>query len=155
MASGIVINSVKDAIAVASNIIESAEKEVAWLVPGPMLVFAAEYKLTEKNEALIKRGGRVRGITDISPLYVEIISKLIRIGEDVRHAEHYAGASFMLVGDKKQSISMIQVSAEDLSLDGQIVAFWSEDPDYAAYLLTSFESAWAGAIDAQERIKEL
>ncbi|MGZ4926488.1 MAG: hypothetical protein ACXV4B_08570 [Halobacteriota archaeon] len=155
MASGTIIESVKDAIAVGSNIIESAEKDVAWLVPGPILVFAAEYKLNEKSEALIRRGGRVRGITEISPPYVETINRLIRIGEDVRHAEHYGGASFMLVGDKKQSISSIQVSAEDISLDAKIVAFWSEDPDYAAYLLSSFESAWAGAIDAQKRIQSL
>ena len=139
MASGTIIESVKDAIAVGATIIESAEKEVVWVVPGPVLVFAAQYHLNESSKALIKRGGRVRGIIEISPPYVKVVSELIHIGEDIRHAEHYGGSLFMLVGDNRQSISSLQVSVEDLSLDDQTAAFWSEDPDYAAYLLTSFE----------------
>ena len=155
MASGTIIDNFKDALAVGSNIIESAEKEVAWLLPGPILVFAAQYGLHEKSEALMQRGGRVRGITEVSPLYANVISKLISTGEDVRHADNYGGTSFMVVGDNKQSISSIQLSVEDLSLDDRIVAFWSEDPDYAAYLLSSFDTTWTGAIDAQERIQNL
>jgi hypothetical protein len=53
MASGTIIESVKDAIAVGATIIESAEKEVVWLVPGPVLVFAAQYHLNESSKALI------------------------------------------------------------------------------------------------------
>jgi hypothetical protein len=152
MVSETIIESVKDAIAVGSNIIESAEKEIAWLVPAPMLVMAAQYNV--ESECLIQKGGRVRGITTISSPYLETVSELLDIGVDVRHIEDYTG-SFMLVGDKSQSISSVHLDVEDLSLDDKIVAFWTDDPDYAEYLLSSFDMTWAEATDAQERIKKL
>jgi hypothetical protein len=62
---------------------------------------------------------------------------------------------FFLVGDKKQSISSIHVNVEDLSLDDRIVAFWSETPTYAEYLLTHFDQAWAQGVGAQDRLNEL
>jgi hypothetical protein len=154
MTSGTIIESVKDAIAVASTIIESTEMKVSWLVPAPLLVFAARFSLLEKSRVLIQKGGRARGITEISPPYVEVVRELIDIGTGVRHVEQYTGA-FMVVGDSRQSISTIGVNVADHSLDGKIIAFWSADPDYAAYLLSSFDRTWAEATDAQERIQEL
>jgi hypothetical protein len=154
MTSGTIIETVKDAIAVASTILESAEKEVCWLVPAPMLVLAAHYSLNDKSRVLMQKGGQERGITEISPLYVEAVSALIDIGVDIRHMERYGG-TFMVVGDSRQSISSMDTNAQDLSLDDNIVAFWTENPDYAAYLLSSFESTWAEATNAQKRIEEL
>jgi hypothetical protein len=153
MTNGTIIESIKDAIAVASTIIESAEKEVSWLIPAPLLVLAARFSLNEKSRMLIKKGGRVRGITQISPSYVGVVSELIDIGIGVRHVEQYTGA-FMVVGDCKQSISAIDVNVKDLSLDDKIVALWTENPDYAEYLLSSFDRTWAEATDAQKRIHE-
>ena len=66
-----IVESVKDAIAVGSTIIESAEREIAWLIPAPMLVMAAKYNV--KAKSLIQKGGRVRGITTISSPYVETV----------------------------------------------------------------------------------
>jgi hypothetical protein len=154
MTSGTIIQSVKDAIAVASTIIESTEKEVSWLVPPALLVLAAHFSLLDKSRVLIQKGGHARGITQISPAYVEVVSELTEIGIRVRHVEQYTG-TFMVVGDSRQSISTIGINVADLSLDGKIVAFWSADPDYAAYLLSSFDRTWAEATDAQERIQEL
>ena len=154
MASGTIIESVKDAIAVASIIVGSAEKEVSWIIPTPLLVYAARFNLNDKSRVLIQKGGRERGITEISPPYVEVVSELIDIGVSVRHVEQYSGA-FMVVGDCRQSISAIDVIVEHLSLDDKIVALWTETPDYAAYLLSSFDETWAEAADAQKRIQEL
>jgi hypothetical protein len=154
MTRGTIIETVKDAIAVASTIIESAEKEVCWLVPAPLLVLAAHFNLNDKSRVLIQKAGQERGITEISPLYVEAVSALIDIGVGIRHMERYAG-TFMVVGDSRQSISSMDINAQDLSLDDNIVAFWTENPDYAAYLLSSFESTWAEATNAQKRIEEL
>ena len=61
----------------------------------------------------------------------------------------------MVVGDNRQSISSIDINAQDLSLDDKIVAFWTENPDYAAYLLSGFDKTWTEATDAQKRIEEL
>ncbi|MFZ0925026.1 MAG: hypothetical protein WAN56_03050 [Halobacteriota archaeon] len=154
MIDGTIIESVKDAIAVASTILESAEKEVSWLVPAPLLVLAAHFCLNDKSRVLIQKGGHVRGITQVSPPYIEVVSKLIDIGIGVRHVEQYSGA-FMVVGDCRQSVSAIDVNVKDLSLDDKIVALWTENPDYAEYLLSSFDRTWVEATDAQKRIQEL
>jgi len=154
MTNGTIIESVKDAIAVAATILESAEKEVSWLVPAPLLVLAAHFSLNDKSRLLIQKGGHARGITQITPLYVGDVSELIDIGIAVRHVEQYSGA-FMVVGDCRQSISAIDVSVKDLSLDDKIVALWTENSDYAEYLLSSFDRTWADAIDARKRIEEL
>src|SRR5271157_4513485 len=98
MTSGTIIETVKDAIAVASTIIESAEKEVCWLVPARLLVLADQFNMNDKSRVLIQKGGHERGITEISPLYVEVVSALIDIGIDIRHVERYSG-TFMVVGD--------------------------------------------------------
>jgi hypothetical protein len=146
-----IVESVKDAITVGSIIIESAESEIVWLFPAPMLAMAAQYNL--KSRGLMQKGGRVRGITTSSSPYAETVSVLLDIGVDVRHIENDNG-SFLLVGDKSQSISSTNFNVKDLSLDDKIVAFWTDDPDYAEYLLSSFDTAWAEATDAQKRIRE-
>jgi hypothetical protein len=154
MPSGTIIKSVKDAIAVALTIVGSAEKEVSWLIPAPLLVFGARFNLNDKSRVLIQKGGRERGITEISPPYVKVVSELIDIGVGVRHVEQYTG-EFMVVGDCRQSISAIEVNIKHLSLDDTLVALWTENPDYAAYLLSSFDRTWAESTDAQKRIQEL
>lgn len=154
MAKGTIVKSVKDALAVGSSIIESAKIETAWLLPPEMLVFSVHYGLPEKSKILIENGGRVRGVFRISSPYVELARSLLDMGEEVRHVDQYDGV-FFLVGDKKQSISSLYVSSEELSLDDQIVAFWSEEPTFADYLLSNFEQAWAQGVDARKHISEL
>jgi hypothetical protein len=154
MVSATLVKSIKDAIAVASTIIESSEREIVWLVPAPMLAMGAPYNIDEKSKVLIQKGGRARAITAISSPYVETVRQHLDMGEDVGHVEHYDGV-FFLIGDKTQSISSIHINVEDLSVDDQIAAFWSRDPTYAEYLLLNFEQAWAQGVDAQERIDEL
>jgi hypothetical protein len=149
MESGTIIESVKDAIAVASGIIESAEKDLAWLVPAPLLVIADKYNLKEKSKVVMQNGGRIRGITSISSPYVDAVRELVFAGEEVRSVQNYSGV-FMLIGDKNQSISSIKVLAEDLSLDDKIIAFWTDNVDYVEYLLSIFETVWQEATDAQE-----
>jgi hypothetical protein len=59
------------------------------------------------------------------------------------------------VGDKKQSISAINLGVQEYLLDTSISAFWSDSANYAEYLLTSFEKEWSEAVPAEERIQEL
>jgi len=153
MEGGTIIESVKDAIAVAAIIIESAEKELAWLVPAPSLAIAAKYNLREKSKVLMQNGGRIRGITSISSPYVDAVRKLVYAGEEVRNVQNYSGV-FMLVGDKNQSISSINVTAEDLSLEDRINAFWTDNPGYVEYLLSIFENLWQEATDARNVLSE-
>jgi hypothetical protein len=154
MGKGTIIESVKDALAVGSTIIESASSEIAWLLPPAMLVYAAQYNINDKSRMLIERGGRVQGVFSISSPYVTLARDLLDIGVNLRHIDHYQGV-FFLVGDKKQSVSSLHVSPEDLSLDDRVVVFWSDDPAYAEYLMSHFESAWLQSVDARETIKLL
>jgi hypothetical protein len=153
MTDGTIIESVKDAVVVISQIVESAENGVAWLVPRPSLVYALQYGIIEKSKTLIQSGVRIRGIVDFSYPYIDIIQKLLDAGQDVRHFDKHQEI-FMVIADKK-SISTISVNAESLSIDTPIVALWNDDPTYAEYLMSTFETAWEQAVPAAQRIEEL
>jgi hypothetical protein len=151
------LENVKDVIAAGSTLVESAQNEIMWLLPPQMLVFAGQFGLTDKSKMFIEKGGRVRGITQISATDVRVVRELLDIGEDVRHIDLYRG-EFMLVVDRRESISSIPqqiVDLGNLSLDERVVGFWADDPSYAEYLTTTFESEWKEAVDATKRIEEL
>ena len=61
----------------------------------------------------------------------------------------------MLVGDKKESISSINVNNVDVSLDDPLVAFLTDDPAYTEFLIATFEAAWSEGVDAEKRLREL
>lgn len=154
MTNRTIVKSVKDALAVSSNIIESAESEIVWLVPPSMLVYASSFGLNEKTELLMRRGGHSRGISDISLMYIDAVHESLNIGEEVRHYAQRQGVYF-IVADKKESVSSMSVDAESLSLDDPLVALWTDDATYAKYLMSTFELVWEQAIPAAHRIEEL
>jgi hypothetical protein len=82
------------------------------------------------------------------------VRKRLDFGEDLRHSDQFHEI-FMIVGDKQQSLSAINLGVQEYTLDTPLTAFWSESPDYAEYLLTSYENAWSDAVPAEERIREL
>ncbi len=154
MAEKIIIESVTDALAVGSNIIESAKNEIVWLLPPEMLIFSEQFGLTNKCQTLIENGGRVRGITKITGVYSKVIQRLVDIGEEIRHVDRYQGA-FMVVGDRKESISSIYLDLEGLSLDDALRAFWTDNQSYTDYLMSTFDFEWNGALDAKKILLEL
>jgi len=140
MAKGIIIESVKDALAAGSNIIQSAEKEVMWLLEPAILALSFQFGIPNKTKMLIENGGRVRR----SPGFLEA-PLMWRANSSITakkcHIDQYEGA-FMLVGDKKESISSINVNNVDVSLDDPLVAFLTDDPAYTEFLIATFEAAW-------------
>jgi len=60
MVSGTIIESVKDAIAVGLTIVESAEKEMVWILSPAMLVFPFQFDVSKKSKILIEKCERVR-----------------------------------------------------------------------------------------------
>ncbi len=154
MADGKIIKSIIDAIAVALQIIESAENEVVWLIPRPALIYASQYGVNEIAQMLVQKGVHIRGITDISYPYIDVVRERLDIGEDVRHFGKYQG-EFMLIGDMRQGLSSINIDVESLSIDTPVVALWTDDPTYAEYLMSTFEIAWEQAVPAAQRIEEL
>jgi|GEM_PF-2097870 hypothetical protein len=83
MAKGIIIESVKDALAAGSNIIQSAEKEVMWLLEPAILALSFQFGIPNKTKMLIENGGRVREITRISGSSLDVARKLFDNGEEV------------------------------------------------------------------------
>jgi hypothetical protein len=143
------IENVKDAIAVASAIVESAQKEVIWILPTAVLGLGAHYGLNEMAKKLIEKGGRVRGIIEDPDTHFDVVPEHLNNGEEVRLLDRYQG-TFMLVADKRESLSSINVKGNDLSLDDRIVAFWTDNQSYADFLVATFEAEWNEAVDAEK-----
>jgi hypothetical protein len=154
MTDGTIITSVTDTLAICSNIIESANSEVVYISPSSLLVLASHFGLSKKTKMLIQNAGSVRSIADFSYLYIDEMRKLLDIGEDVRHFPQYQGI-FMLVGDRRESISSMSINVESLSIDTPVVALWGDNPTYTEYLMSTFELVWEQAVPAAQRIEEL
>ncbi|MGZ4919607.1 MAG: hypothetical protein ACXV5D_06385 [Halobacteriota archaeon] len=149
------MNSLADALAEVVTLFESAQHELVFLVPPSVFSIAgAAYGTAPRAKQFIQNGGVMRGITTVSPANVEETRMRLAMGEDLRHSDlHYE--IFMIVGDKQQSLSAINIGVNDYTLDTPLIAFRSGDPTYAEYLLTSFENAWSQSIPAEQRIQEL
>ncbi|MGZ7162457.1 MAG: hypothetical protein ACXVI8_07385 [Halobacteriota archaeon] len=154
MPAGIVINGVKGVFTIAAQILDSATEEVVWISPASVHSLSIARGFLEKTRAYCQRGGASRGIVPISHSNLEEIQTFLDVGEDIRHSED-VHELFMIVGDKQQSISAINVGIRDFTLDTPAISFWSEDPTYAEYLLASFENSWSQAVPAEGRIQEL
>jgi hypothetical protein len=148
------IENVKDALAVSSTLVESAKNEIVWILSPAMLVLSFQFSIAKKSKMLMEKGGRVQGITRISGTNRDVVRERLDNGEEVRHIDQFRGA-FMLVADKKESISSINVNTEDLSLDDPVVAFWTDDQAYVDFLIDTFEAEWNEAVDAEKRLQEL
>jgi len=154
MPSGTVVNSAEDTVAVILEILESAHHEIEFLSSPFFLSFAGTYDTMKSAKHFIENGGVVRGIVPISRENIEGVRMRLDIGEDLRHSDQIQEL-FMFVGDRKYSISAINIGIQEYTRDTPLTAFWSESPTYAEYLLASFENAWPEAVPAAERIQEL
>ena len=154
MAKGTIVTSVTDVLAICSDIIESAENEVVYISPPSLLVLASQFSLTEETKVFMRKGGRVRGIANISYPYIGEIRDFLNGGVDVHHFHQYLGI-FMLLGDETESISTMTVNEESLSIDTPVVALWNSNHTYAEYLMSTFNFAWEQSVSAAERIEEL
>ena len=139
-------------MAAVLGIFESTEHEIVYLVPPSLLSLAGTLDTVESAKRFIQSGGVIRGITSVSRVNVEEARTRLGIGEDLRHSDQ-PHEIFLFVGDKQYCVSSMNVGTDEFTLAAPLVAFWSEDPTYAAYLLASFESAWAQAVPAAERIQ--
>lgn len=155
MPAGMVINNLKDALATIVEILESAQNEIAFLVhPSVFSIAGASYDTMPRAKRFIQNGGRLRGVTTVTRTNIEETKMRLAMGEDLRHSDlNYE--IFMIVGDRQQSLSSINIGVEEYTLDTPMTAFWSESPVYAEYLLASFEQVWSQAVPAKERIEEL
>jgi len=137
MPVGTVVNSVEDTLAAVLGIFESTEHEIVYLVPPSLLSLAGTLDTVASAKRFLQSGGVMRGITSVSRVNVEEARLRLGIGEDLRHSDQ-PHEIFLFVGDKQYSVSSMNVGIDEFTLATPLVAFWSEDPTYAAYLLASF-----------------
>ncbi len=154
MPAGTIVDGLKDAIAEIIAIFASAQHEIDFVVPPSMLSVAGAYDTVEYAKRFMQHGGVMRGVTTVSHANIEEIRTRLETGEDLRHSDlHYE--IFMFMADRQQSVSAINTGIEEYTRDTPLIAFRSEDPTYAEYLLASFENVWSQAVPAAQRIQEL
>ncbi len=149
-----ILKSVKEAAATIISIVTSLEERFLWVAPGSTVVAASLFGINEAVKKLVERGGRVRGICDVTHQIIEPVQELLDIGEDVRHLSQYRGI-YLGVFDNKSSVSSINVDITRVSLDAPLSILWTDDPTYADYLTSTFELLWRQSIPAAQRIEEL
>ena len=109
-----IIKNIKELVAIGTSLVASLERELMYVIPGDMLIFASLYGLTGTRK-LIERNGRVRVITNISYSTIETVQQLLDVGEDVRHYNKYRGVYFG-VWDRKICLNAINVDVGEFRL---------------------------------------
>jgi sugar-specific transcriptional regulator TrmB len=149
-----VLKSVKDIVSTAAPIILSAEKEMVWVSPMTGVVLTSLFGINDALKELIDRGGRVRGVADVSYSGMGLVQELLDIGEEVRHFDGYKGI-FYAVFDKKHCISAINIDIKRVSLSEPATMLYTDDVTYADYLVSTFEMLWEQSVPAAQRLREL
>ncbi|HYA60494.1 MAG TPA: helix-turn-helix domain-containing protein [Candidatus Acidoferrum sp.] len=148
-----IIKSLKELIGLAMPAVATTVEEWVVVCPAVFFVVASLYTI-EEHKKFIGRGGKIKVITDFSDEYLESVQQHLDIGADVRQLTGYQGIMFS-VFDKKISTSAINVDIDRISLDTPVSLVWTDDPAYAACLMSTFEMLWKQAIPAAQRIEEL
>jgi len=143
----------KDVMNVTLSNVASLEKEWVAVVPSILTVFSSLYVL-EDDKKFIDRGGKIRFLTDITYPYVDIIQQHLDMEMEVKHLDKYSGILFC-VFDRKICMSAISANLKHISLNEPLSVLYTADPDYAGYLMSTFELLWKRATPASQRIEEL
>ncbi len=149
-----ILKSIKEVISVAAPRILASEKEMVWVAPKEGLTVASLFGINDVVGDLVKKGGRVRGVTDISYSEIRLAQELLDFGEDVRHLNEYRGV-FYGVFDRKYCISAINIDIKRISLSEPLSMLYTDDATYADYLVSTFEMLWQQSVPAAARIQEL
>ena len=154
-----VIKNNKDARDLMFDILPSIEKEILWIGPELVPIIFSMYGSGEAIAAqVIPRGGRARGITDITCRSIKAVQQHLNWGHDVRHIDKYSGVTYA-VYDRKYAVSAIYADVEllvkRLSLDAPGRFLVTNDSTYIGYLISTFELFWNRAVPAAQRIEEL
>ena len=146
--------NVKESVASTISVLNALEKEVLLVIPGPWVVAASLFGITEALMKFIERGGHIRVICDITYPIIEPVQELLDIGEDVRHYDQYAGVYFSVM-DRKYCGTTINADIRRMSLEEPASGFMTDDTTYVNSLISTFELLWEQAVPAGQRIEEL
>lgn len=149
-----ILKSIKEIVNTAIPILSSMEQEFLWIAPKEGLQLASMFGINDVVSELSKRGGKTRGITDITYSVIPFVQEVLDVGEDVRHFDSYQGL-YYAVFERKHCISAINIDVKHVRLNEPANMLYASDPVYGAYLASTFESLWKQSVPAEKRIQEL
>jgi len=135
------VSSILDVLAISSNVINAAETSIVWRAPRSVTTLFVRYGIFERVHAFAQHQGSVRGLIYADDPSAESIRELVGTGADIRLVNHDP-PDLMLVADGRESISSLSVAPGHLFPDSPFMAFWTDEPSYAQWLLSSFEAEW-------------
>ncbi|MGZ7182332.1 MAG: TrmB family transcriptional regulator [Halobacteriota archaeon] len=149
-----VLKTIKDIVNTAAHIIQSTEKEFLCVIREEGLLAASMFGVDSLVKDLTERGGKTRGISHITYSAIPFVQELVAIGVDARHLDNYDGLYYG-VFDRKYCMSAININVERVRLDEPATMFFTDDPVYAGYLVSTFELLWEQATPVEKRLQEL
>ncbi|MGA3358768.1 MAG: helix-turn-helix domain-containing protein [Halobacteriota archaeon] len=148
-----IVKSMKELISISVPVAAACQNEFVIVTPEEMIGIASLFVLDEV-EKMIGRGVSFRMLTDISYSGIELIKEALQVGEEVRHLHEYHGV-YLAVLDRKTCWHGINMDIKHISLNQPVAVLFTDDPNYAQYLLATFEMLWKQSIPAEQRIEEL
>jgi hypothetical protein len=121
-----IIKSLKELVAAAVTLVDSAKSGFLYVVPADMLLITELFGINEEVKRLVERGGHVKGISEISYADIAPTQEVLDIGEELRHYEAYGGLYFAVVGGK-HCVSAINVDIKHISLKEPVSMLWTDD----------------------------
>jgi len=149
-----ILKSIKDIVSTACPEILSSEKETVWVLPPSWLKSASLFGIREAEKQLIAKGGRVRGVTDVTYPSIGLVQEALEMGARLRHFANYSGVYFR-VFDQKCCLSAINIDISHYKLDEPASMLYTDDATCAKYHMDTFEMLWKRSVPAARTIKEL
>src|SRR5665647_2095250 len=148
------LKNIRQIVSAALPILSSLEQEFLWIAPIEGLQLASMFGINDVVRELSERGGKTRGITDITYSSIPLVQEVSDIGEDVRHFGGYRGM-YYAVFDRRYCISAINIDVKHMKLAEPATMLYADDAVYGEYLSTTFELVWKQSVPAEQRIQEL
>ena len=148
------LKSIKEIVSAAIPILSSMEQEFLWIAPKEGLELASMFGINDVVRELSERGGKTRGITDITYSAIPFVQEVLDVGEDVRHFDSYRGLYYG-VFDRKHCISAINIEVKHVKLNEPAYMLYASDPVYGEYLASTFETLWKQSVPAEEQIQKI
>ncbi|MGZ7169491.1 MAG: hypothetical protein ACXVI5_08025 [Halobacteriota archaeon] len=148
-----VIKTLKEFLALVMPLITSLEDEWLLAFNDAAVVVASQFGVIPLVKEFADRGGKVRGIFDLTYPIIDITRDLLDTGMGIRHSDQLG--ILYTVFDRRVSISAINAELTRFSLDEPLIALYTDDRTYAQYLISTFELLWEQATPIEERMQEL
>lgn len=146
-----VIKGRSNTLAVMEQLVKTAEARIIFISSLIGISILSTSGILEHCINAVERGVRVMFVTEILPRNISSVREALAGGIEVRHYDNYAGMRY-LVADTRESLTTITFDALRHGKDASDTAFWTNSPEFAQYLESSFEILWNDGVEAAQRV---